>query len=215
MMAAGLGLAAMAGGKKNEAQNLQNQLGVANTGSGGTGSGNGTGTRTASTDTGNADGELSRLRGQLEKQGYKVDANGNFTTPNGTTMNAGNINAAGLQAAGLSPAQSQRFMDDLTKAANKAAAASINAGGSGDGPGGGGSGGSGGAGGVIDGGAVDGVKSNKAEVERSSLDRNPAAWDGFGKKFGDSLVGVSQSDIFLMIEKRVEKESVIKGQELL
>jgi hypothetical protein len=38
------------------------------------------------------------------------------------------------------------------------------------------------------------------------ISRDPAAWDGYYKQYGDSLIGVAQNDIFLMVQKRVEKE---------
>jgi hypothetical protein len=52
---------------------------------------------------------------------------------------------------------------------------------------------------------------NTAKSEKVSIDRDPAAWGGYFKQHGDSLIGVSQSDIFLMVHNRVQIERKAMG----
>jgi hypothetical protein len=55
------------------------------------------------------------------------------------------------------------------------------------------------------------VASAGVEADRTEVDKDPNKWSGFFTKFGDSQIGVAQSDIFLMVEKRVDSERKIMG----
>ena len=208
MMAAGIALAAFAKGKKDEAQDLQNNLGVASTGGSDT-PGSTTTTSTSGNDAegSNAEGQLNTLRGQLAGAGYTVGADGTITGPNGSQANAFGLSPAALKGMGMSQSDADRFASEFEKRAAEAAKkAPINVASS---EGGGGSGGGSAAG--VGGDPSNAPGANTAKSEKTSIDRDPAAWAGYFKQHGDSLIGVSQSDIFLMVHNRVQIERKAMG----
>lgn len=208
MAAAGIALAALAGGKKKQAQQLQNQLGTAGTGTGTSPHGTTTASSTSGSPT-ELDGRLSELRSKLSEKGFTVDDDGNITNSKGQSANAMNLNTSSLKGLGLNSKDAGNFANEFDKQAKEAGKNLPVKIASTDGGSGGGSGGRGGGSSV---GATQEVIANNAKAERISLDRNPAAWAGFYKQMGDSLVGVAQSDIFLMIQNRMEVERKPMGQ---
>ena len=78
---------------------------------------------------------------------------------------------------------------------------------------GGSGGGKGGGGGSAGSDYIDEEGEAGSAVGATSLDgdRDPAAWDGFFKKYGDSKVGVASSDLFRMVELRVSSERKVMG----
>lgn len=192
----------MAGQKKNEAQKVMDNLGTSGT------TDSATTTDSTTTDAENA-ATLAKIKDDLAKKGVKMNGDGSTTLPNGATV-ASDLNNSSLKAAGLSDSQISSLRKDLDKMKKD-----INNGS--------------GAGGVeyqdvasnaggYDGGrtAVDGdreIASAGVEADRTGIDKDNAnKWNGFFKQYGDSQIGVAQSDIFLMVEKRVDSERKIMGQ---
>lgn len=200
LAAAGIALAALAGGKKNKAQNLQNQLGV---GTAGTANTNGTSVASDADGGVGTEGELTELKGKLAKNGYAVGEDGTITGPGGQSANAFNLNPSSLRGMGLNAKQAGEFASDFEKqaaeAGKKVGLKTASTGGDDSGGGASGMGSFGMSSSEV-------APTNNAKVERTSLDRDPAAWAGFYKQHGDSLVGVAQGDIFLMIQNRIEIE---------
>ncbi len=194
----------MAGQKKNEAQKVMDSLGNPETTT------DSTTTTTDGTGTSdNADTSVAAIKADLAKKGYKMNDDGTTTLPNGSTV-ASDLNAASLQAAGMSGSQISdiqsglaKMKKDIADKAAEGAATTADAGAGGDQYGGSG-GGSGDSNDLS-------VAGSGVEGERTG-NRDPAAWTGFGKQHGDSLIGVAQADIFLMVEKRVESERKPMGQ---
>lgn len=197
----------MAAMKKNEAQKVMDSIGeqVVTID-------DDTRTEDSSTTTegDNADATVAAIKADLAKKGYKMNTDGSTTLPNGSTV-AADLNQASLQAAGLSPAQINDLQNGLdkmkkdiaAKASEDAGAAAV-ADGTASGMDGTGGGGASGSGNDLS------VAGAGVEAERSG-NRDPAAWSGFFKQYGDSQIGVAQSDIFLMVEKRVENERKTMG----
>jgi hypothetical protein len=208
LAAAAFTAAGYAASKAMQSQKLMNDLGT---------SGSTTGTVDTSTVQEAAlQRELTKLKADLVRQGYTVDDTGNITTPSGTSVN-GDLSPVSLAAAGVSGQESsaiQQGLEDMRKQlAEKAGAeAGIGAGiGAGDlvaQP-------SGSTGyGRVSISSLDGNQketTSATEAERTGIDRDPAAWGGFFKQFGDGVIGVSHSDIFLMVEKRVDRERTGMG----
>jgi hypothetical protein len=152
---------------------------------------------------------LNKVKADLVTQGYSVDDNGNIKMPNGSTVDA-DLNPQSLSAAGMSSQDISRLQNDLAnmrKEMNQKAGA-----GAGDVVAQ--SVGSTGYGRV----SISSLDRNAGkeataapEAERTGIDRDPAAWDGFFKKHGDGVIGVAHSDIFLMVEKRVDRERTGMG----
>lgn len=150
----------------------------------------------------------------LAKNGYALDSQGNITLPNGSSVN-GDLNAQSLKAAGMSNGDIgsiQAGLESMKKAMDEKSKQT-----GGEGSGGdllASSQGSTGYNRVSissldkDG---DGKTSQGVEAERKGIDRDPSAWQGFYKQFGDSVIGVAHSDIFLMVEKRFERERQTMG----
>lgn len=198
-------LAAMAGAmaaqKKSEAQKVMNSLGTS-------------GTSDTKTDTaGTSDGAdtsaatLAKIKADLAKKGIGMNADGSAVLPNGSTVSA-DMGAQGLQNAGLSDSQISQLGRDLDKLKKDIGSGSgstveqVNVASAGG----------------YDGGrtSLDGndreIASSSVEAERTAVDSNAGAWSGYFKQFGDSQIGVSQSDLFIMVEKRVDSERKIMGQ---
>lgn len=200
LAAAAFSAAGLAAQKKQQASSLMNSLGN---------SGQEQGTvDTSSEDTAVAS-NLNKIKADLASNGFSVDGNGNITMPNGSTVN-GDLSAQSLSGAGMSSAdvdQVQKNLEAMRKelrdkaGADGASLLARDSGSTGYGR--------------ISISSLDGNSEKEttaqSEAERSSIDRDPASWAGFYKKFGDGLIGVSQSDIFLMVEKRVEKERTGMG----
>lgn len=194
----------MAMQKKNEAQKLMDNLGTGSTQTTDTstdtdGSSDSAGDNTAAT--------VAAIKADLAKKGYKMNDDGTTTAPNGATI-AANLSPSSLQAAGLSPGQIsdvqnglEKMKKDISDKASEGAGAETAGVGAGDGLGGGAS----------DSGNELSVAGAGVEAERSG-NRDPAAWTGFAKQYGDSQIGVAQADIFLMVEKRIENERKPMGQ---
>lgn len=159
----------------------------------------------------NADATLASIKANLAKEGYKLNTDGSTTLPNGSTV-AADLNTASLQGAGMSASQIQDLQNGLANMkrdiAEKAAEGdgTAVADGSSGGMGADGTGGGGGSGDSND----LSIAGAGVEAERSG-NRDPASWSGFFKQYGDSQIGVAQSDIFLMVEKRVETERKTMG----
>ena len=193
--AAAFAAAGYAASKASQSQDLMNDLGT---------SGSSTGTVDASTAQDAAlQKELNKLKADLVSQGFTVDDSGNITTPTGTSVN-GDLSPASLAAAGMSAQESNAIQQGLADM-RKQLAEKVGAG-AGDlvaQP-------SGSTGyGRVSISSLDGSQketTSATEAERSGIDRDPAAWGGFFKQFGDGVIGVSHSDIFLMVEKRVDSE---------
>lgn len=152
--------------------------------------------------------DLNKLKADMASQGFTVDDSGNIKTPDGSTVN-GDLSASSLTAAGMSAQDANALQKDLEQmrkelqkkvGADGAALIAQPSGSTGYGR--------------VSIASLDGSQNettNGAEAERTGIDRDPAAWNGFFKKFGDGLIGVSHSDIFLMVEKRVETERTGMG----
>jgi hypothetical protein len=197
LVAAGLG--AMAAG---QAGALKDQLGGSETADPTTTT---TTDKATTTDSPTAiQAKVDKLKADYAKAGYKINPDGSVTLPNGKTVDS-DMNAASLKAAGFSDADINKIMAGNDKLKNKNGVGgdgnmSVASADRGNGmmPGAVGSGpGTAGAG---------------SAIESANVNRDPAAWNGFYKQFGDSVIGVSQSDIFLLIEKRVEQERKVMGQ---
>lgn len=187
--------AGLAAGKASQAGGLMNSLG-------GSGQSEAQPDRSTTADA-SVLANLNKIKADLADSGYTSDGNGNITMPGGSTVNS-DLSEQSLKAAGLSDAEAASIQNELQAMRkdlrNKA-----------------GSGGdsllassSGSSGyGRVSISSLDGSdKEISATAERTDIDssRDPASWGGFYKKFGDSVIGVDKSDIFLMVEKRVEKE---------
>jgi len=202
----------MAGQKKGDAQRLMDQLGTSGTSTGtdGTADGSITTAGTADNADDNGAGALAKIKADLAKKGYGFNDDGSISTPNGTI--AGDLNSQSLQAAGMNADQMSKLSSDLAKlkkdiaeqAENGVAVEEQNIAGSGlDGYGG----------------ARTKLFADESEtsvavagdMERTATDRDPAAWTGYSTKYGDSSIGVPMSDIFLMVEKRVQDERKTMG----
>jgi hypothetical protein len=149
--------------------------------------------------------KINKLKADLANRGYNTDVSGNVTLPNGSTVD-GDLNQQSLLASGMSQAEADQIAQGLAQAKQKlqdqlgkegadsnGLLAKSNSSGFGR----------------VSIASLDGSEKETAkatEAERTGIDRDPAAWEGFYKKFGNSVIGVSHSDIFLMVEKRVEKE---------
>ena len=198
--AAAFAAAGYAASKAMQSQDLMNDLGT---------SGSSTGTVDTSTVQDAAlQKELNKLKADLVSQGYTVDDSGNITTPTGASVN-GDLSPASLAAAGVSAKDSSAIQQGLADM-RKQLAEKVGAG-AGDlvaQP-------SGSTGyGRVSISSLDGSQketTTATEAERSGIDRDPAAWSGFFKQFGDGVIGVSHSDIFLMVEKRVDSERTGMG----
>lgn len=148
---------------------------------------------------------LNKIKADLASNGFAVDESGNITMPNGSTV-GGDLSEQSLKNAGMDASEANQLQKDLEAmrkemrdktGAEGAALLARDSGSTGYGR--------------ISISSLDGNEKEmtaQLEAERSGIDRDPASWTGFYKKFGDGLIGVSQSDIFLMVEKRVEKESL-------
>lgn len=200
LAAAAAAAAAMAAGKKAEAGKLMKELG--------TGEDSSTSDTQTTTDGGNnAEGQLAQINSDLANKGYKVNTNGSVTLPNGSTVDP-SMSESSLQAAGLSNSDvsgiragldkmRKDINDKLGKDEGQLNVASVDANAM-----------SGAYGSTPE----TGKGTPTAGADRMPLDRNPAAWDGFYKQYGDSLIGVGNSDIFMMVEKRVQVERKLMGQ---
>lgn len=187
--------AGLAVGKAAQSQSLMNDLGS-------NGSTEGITDSTTTVDAALTK-DLNKLKADLASQGYTVDDSGNIATPEGSTVN-GDLSPQSLAAAGMSAQDAGQLQQGLAamrkELSNKtgAEAADLVAQPSGS------------TGyGRVSISSLDGSQKETTaatEAERSGIDRDPAAWAGFFKKFGDGLIGVSHSDIFLMVEKRVDRE---------
>jgi len=191
--------------KAKQAGDLMNTLGNSQTSS--------TTTDAANTSTDQASAQVNATRDMLSKQGYKINADGSFTAPNGTAIDSGassqNLAAAGLSnsdingvQSGLADMRSQlaskvASVGESTSTGNGVPDPSAMSGAYGGGPGG-------------KGGATS--ETGKGGASSGDINRDPAAWDGYFKQYGDSLIGVGQNDIFMMVQKRVESERKIMGQ---
>ena len=150
----------------------------------------------------------------LAQNGYSVDSQGNITLPSGSSVN-GDLSAQSMKAAGMSSGDIgsvQAGLDRMKKELNEKNQKS---------------GGDNNAGDLLAAGrgstgynrvsisSLDkdgsGNGTGSVEAERKGIDRDPSAWQGFYKQFGDSVIGVAHSDIFLMVEKRVERERLTMG----
>lgn len=146
---------------------------------------------------------LNKIKAGLEDMGYSADENGNIKLPSGSTVNS-DLSEQSLKSAGLTEAEAaavQNQLQALKKDLRDKAGAgtdSLLASGSG----------SSGYGRVSISSLDGSDKEVSAVAERTDIDssRDPASWGGFYKRFGDSVIGIDKSDIFLMVEKRVEKE---------
>jgi hypothetical protein len=202
LAAAAAAAAAMAASKKNQAQQLANTLG---------GSGAGSSTTTDSTQDAAQAAELQRIRDQMAAQGYKLNDDGSFTAPNGATVDAGlsesGLAGAGMDGTGIASVKSgiEKMRKDVQDKLNLASKDGAGSGaGAGDG--------SGGMSGAYGGGGKSTSETGKGNPNANGdINRDPAAWDGFYKQYGDSLIGVAQNDIFMMVQKRVETERVKMG----
>ncbi len=202
LAAAAAAAAMMANSKKNQAQQLMNTLGN---------SGATTSTTDGSTDNANS-AELDKVRDSLARKGYKINDDGSFVAPNGATVDSGmsdqSLANAGLNQSDINGVRSgldkmkKDIKDKLANQEGDVSGASLGIGDTAM------SGAYGSKGGTT---SETGKGNPSAGADRMGLDRNPAAWDGFYSQYGDSLLGVAQSDIFLMVEKRVEKERVGMG----
>jgi hypothetical protein len=193
--AAAMTAAGLAAVKAMESQGLMNGLG---------GDGSGQGTQdTSNTATSALTQQLNKLKADLTAQGFSVDENGNITNSSGKTVN-GDLSPQSLADAGVSASDAGQIQAGLAEmrkqlkeqtGANSAALVGQTTSSSGFGR-------------VSISSLDDGQKETTAatEAERTGIDRDPAAWSGFFKKFGDGVIGVAQSDLFLMVEKRVEHE---------
>lgn len=203
--AAALAAAAMAAGKKAQAQNLMNTLGTGQDSS----TGPTTTTTTDSTDTSGQ--QLTDLTSDLAKKGYKYGADGSITTPSGSVV-AGDLNEKSVADAGFSSADNSSIQSGLDKMRKDMTSALKNADGAAEGES------SAETANALSGayggdGTPSGSGSGRGLATASkTLDKNPEAWDGYYKQFGDSLIGVGNADIFLMVEKRVENERKLMGQ---
>ncbi len=196
LAAAAFSAAGVANQKSQQASGLMNSLGNGGQSDGSVDSA-GVNTTVAS--------NLNKIKADLASNGYAVDESGNITMPNGSTV-GGDLSEQSLKNAGMDGADANQLQKDLEAMRKEmrdksgAAGAALLARDSG----------STGYGRIsissLDG--SDKEMTEQQEAERSGIDRDPASWTGFYKKFGDGLIGVSQSDIFLMVEKRVEKESM-------
>jgi hypothetical protein len=194
----------MAGQKKDQAQQVMENLGTSDTTAG-------TKDTTGTTDgTDQAKVELAKIKADLAKKGYAMNADGSTTLPNGSTV-ASDLNSKSLQASGLSPEQISSINKEIEKMKKDLGNAEGSDGGAASIATAGYSGGRSRLGGDDYGGG-ESKNTNTAEADRTSLDRNPAAWQGYSTPFGDSQIGVPLSDLFLMVEKRVESERKVMGQ---
>lgn len=190
----------MAAQKKDEAQRVMDSLGTSGT------TDSTTTDKTTADGTDNSAATLAKIKADLAKKGYKMNDDGSTTLPNGATV-ASDLNAQSLQSAGLSAAEISsinsgldKMKKDLSKG-NGTTVEEINTA-SADGFGSGRT-------------PVDNdreIASSSVEAERTEVDKDPNKWSGYFKQFGDSQIGVAQSDIFLMVEKRVDSERKIMGQ---
>ncbi|MCB9072451.1 MAG: hypothetical protein H6623_02425 [Bdellovibrionaceae bacterium] len=194
-----------AGSKENDAQNVMNSLGVGGSTSGTTADTKGT------TDSAQMNAELARIKADLAKKGVIANADGSTTLPNGQTV-ASNLNDQSLKAAGLSNSDINNLKSTLANMkkdlnGSKSATPELN---------------TASVAGGYDGGRVridsegdisgDTRKTASVDPERTQVDKDASKWQGFFTQFGDSQIGVAQSDIFLMIEKRVDQERKVMGQ---
>ncbi len=157
--------------------------------------------------------QLSEGLSSLAKNGYMLDSQGNITLPNGSSVN-GDMNPQSMAAAGMSAGDISSVQSGIDRMKKELDEKSKKMGGDGNG------------GDLLAAGqgstgynrvsisSLD--KSNtgastNVEAERQGIDRDPSAWQGFYKQFGDSVIGVAHSDIFLMVEKRVERERLTMG----
>lgn len=191
----------MAGQKKDQAQNVMNSLGS-------TDSTNGTKDTSRTTDgTATANAELAKIKADLAKKGYAMNADGSTTLPNGKTV-ASDLNPQSLQAAGLSASDIGKVQSEIDKMKkefnNNTSGAGETSVASADG--------FGGRVRIDDDGSRDMRKTASVEADRTDVDKDSPNLTGLFKQFGDSQIGVAQSDIFLMVEKRVDKERKIMGQ---
>lgn len=201
----------LAGQKKGDAQRLMDSLGTDGSvdGTGGT-------TDTSVTTAGTADGTdgtagtIAKIKADLAKKGYALNEDGSISTPGGTV--AGDLNSQSLQAAGLNSGQISQLNSDLAKlkkdiaeqAENGVVVEEQNVAGNG-------LGGFNGGRTKLFGNEQEASVAALSDTDRTPVDRDPAAWTGYSTKFGDSSIGVPQSDIFLMVEKRVEDERKTMG----
>jgi hypothetical protein len=206
---AGLVAAGLSAGAAGRAQDLKNQLGGVDAGTPTTTTDSSTST---TGDVATAAAQVEQLKADYAKKGYKINPDGSTTLPNGKTIDS-NFSPSSMAAAGMSKDDINKVTAGLSNLKNPGSQASANGEGMsvasadrgngmiqgqvGTGPGD--------TSGFGNGGDASGVQA-------SNIDRDPAAWAGFYKRFGDSIIGVPQTDIFLLIENRVEKERKIMGQ---
>jgi hypothetical protein len=205
---AGLVAAGLAAGAAGKAQDLKNQLGS-------DGSGTPTTTTDSTTDTtgdvATAAAQVDQLKADYAKKGYKINPDGSTTLPNGKTIDS-NFSPSSMAAAGLSAADINKVTAGLGNLNKPGSQASTNAEGLSVSSADRGNGMIQGQVGTGPGASGYGNNGDASGVQASNIDRDPAAWAGFYKRFGDSIIGVPQTDIFLLIENRVEKERKIMGQ---
>jgi hypothetical protein len=200
LAAAAFSAAGLAAGKAMQSQQVMNSLGNDQRSQGTVDTSNTADTSLMS--------DLNKLKADLASQGYSVDDSGNITTPEGSTVN-GDLSASSLTGAGMSEQDANKLQNDLAEmrkelhskaGAGGAALVAQSSGSTGYGR--------------VSMASLEGSQNETTtgvEAERTGIDRDPAAWNGFFKKFGDGLIGVSHSDIFLMVEKRVETERTGMG----
>ena len=162
--------------------------------------------------------QLNQGLADLSKNGYALDSQGNITLPNGSSVN-GDLSAQSMTAAGMGSGDINSVQAGLDRMKKELDEKSKKMGEDGSGNGSGGdllaaSQGSTGYNRVsissLDKDGSSGANGN-VDAERKGIDRDPSAWQGFYKQFGDSVIGVAHSDIFLMVEKRVERERIAMG----
>lgn len=214
---AGIGLAALSNAKANEAASVKAALsGVSVQDQPGTGD-------QAAIDTANIGNQLSQLQTDAAQKGISVGADGSVTLPNGESLTPSQMTAEGFQDAfGLSAEDAESAFAEFESAINKAKDSD-----------GGGSGGA--ASGLLAGLAEDaeagedltetgytaGLRRKKkrdpaseegAAIASLDLGQDDAQWSGVFKKYGTTKVGVKQSDLFRMVENRVNKERKRMGE---
>lgn len=166
------------------------------------------GSSTTTTDTGSTvdQAKLDELKAGYAKAGYTVNGDGSISLPNGKTLSGG-MTSESLQAAGYSKSEAGQIMNGMRdmqakidqKTKDMLAAESAKK-----------KDAEGAVSGNVNGGLLTASAAGGAS-EKAGLDRNPAAWTGYNKQFGDSSIGVSQADIFMMIENRVAVERKAMG----
>lgn len=182
---------AAAGATAGDAQGLMNSLGTSSPV-------DAAGSTTGGTfdDPLNTAKTLDKIKSDLAKQGYIMNSDGSTTLPNGKTI-AADLNSDSLKKAGLTDSQIAQLNKDVLKLKKDIGQGSgtgkqdLNAAND-----------YGGERTALEGGRS--ISSIASPADRTQVDAN--AWSGFFTQFGDSKIGVPQSDIFLMVEKRVDNE---------